>query len=212
MAKDQRTLIRRLLPTAHKLLLNGWLEPQLKALTGDILVVGAGKVPYQDLLPNSRSVCCTDLDDGEWIDVKADAHNLPFQDQSFDSVIAIEVFEHLKDPARAACELDRVLRPDGVALVTVPFMFRIHGDPFDFQRFTAEGLNALFEQKFEVTTHVLGNRLQVVSDLVTTAARVFVPLRILNHLLCRWPLGRPSHDCPSGYATLLKKRPASNFG
>ncbi|MGE5292767.1 MAG: class I SAM-dependent methyltransferase [Micromonosporaceae bacterium] len=49
-----------------------------------------------------------------------DATAMPFADASFDRVIAAEVLEHILDDQRAMCELTRVLRPGGLAAVTVP--------------------------------------------------------------------------------------------
>ena len=45
---------------------------------------------------------------------------LPFPDASFDRVIASEVLEHIPDDVTAMAELTRVLRPGGLAAVTVP--------------------------------------------------------------------------------------------
>jgi len=52
--------------------------------------------------------------------VSGDATAMPFADASFDKVIAAEVFEHILDDQRAMNEVARVLRPGGVAAVTVP--------------------------------------------------------------------------------------------
>jgi len=52
--------------------------------------------------------------------VSGDATVLPFADNSFDKVIAAEVFEHILDDQRAMNEVARVLRPGGVLAVTVP--------------------------------------------------------------------------------------------
>ncbi|KII00178.1 methyltransferase [Streptomonospora alba] len=52
--------------------------------------------------------------------VKGDALDMPFDDGSFDRVIASEIFEHLPDDTAAMAELHRVLRPGGIAAVTVP--------------------------------------------------------------------------------------------
>jgi len=52
--------------------------------------------------------------------VSGDATRLPFDDGSFDKVIAAEVLEHLPADQAAMNEIARVLRPGGMAAVTVP--------------------------------------------------------------------------------------------
>ncbi len=52
--------------------------------------------------------------------VKGDALDMPFDDASFDRVIAAEIFEHLPHDTAAIAELYRVLRPGGIAAITVP--------------------------------------------------------------------------------------------
>lgn len=55
--------------------------------------------------------------------VNGDACNLGFADESFDRIIASEIFEHVPDDAAAFAELTRVLRPGGTMAVTVPSWF-----------------------------------------------------------------------------------------
>ncbi|GAA1094081.1 class I SAM-dependent methyltransferase [Nocardiopsis metallicus] len=52
--------------------------------------------------------------------VKGDALDMPFDDSSFDRVVAAEIFEHLPHDTAAMKELYRVLKPGGIAAVTVP--------------------------------------------------------------------------------------------
>ncbi|WP_046468151.1 class I SAM-dependent methyltransferase [Allosalinactinospora lopnorensis] len=52
--------------------------------------------------------------------VKGDALDMPFDDASFDRVIAAEIFEHLPHDTAGMAEVFRVLRPGGIAAVTVP--------------------------------------------------------------------------------------------
>ncbi|MFZ2500410.1 MAG: class I SAM-dependent methyltransferase [Minisyncoccia bacterium] len=53
-----------------------------------------------------------------------DAAQIPFPDESFDVVIALDVLEHLKDDTIGCREIIRVLSPEGTAIIAVPaFMF-----------------------------------------------------------------------------------------
>lgn len=57
-------------------------------------------------------------------------------DGSFDVVVCTEVLEHVAQPFDAVAEIRRVLKPAGVASVTTPFNFRIHGPLPDCWRFS----------------------------------------------------------------------------
>jgi SAM-dependent methyltransferase len=61
-----------------------------------------------------------DADDGERVQVQADARDLPFDDDSFDAVICSHVLEHIPEDVDVARELARVLGRDGTALIQVP--------------------------------------------------------------------------------------------
>ncbi len=56
----------------------------------------------------------------EWVRLEPDWEVFPFADSSFDGIVASSIFEYLVDVPRVATELSRVLRPEGVLLLTVP--------------------------------------------------------------------------------------------
>lgn len=59
---------------------------------------------------------------------QADAHNLPFKDNEFEAVYALEVLEHTAEPKKVFLEVKRVLRPGGYGMFLVPtdsFLFRL---------------------------------------------------------------------------------------
>jgi SAM-dependent methyltransferase len=194
-------MLRRLLPTAHHLALERTVAPALERLQGSIVVIGAGLQPYRTMLKSAASVVLTDVQRGLTnIDIIADAHNLPFENGQFDGVVAVEVFEHLRDPRKAASEVYRVLKSGGGLVMSTPFLFRVHGDPHDYQRFTEGGLRQLLDEFREVKIVPFGGRRHILSDLITTNSRYVVPLRIANHAIAsRWWGNRSSRDCPSGY-------------
>jgi ubiquinone/menaquinone biosynthesis C-methylase UbiE len=50
----------------------------------------------------------------------ADAMRLPFQDSAFDVIVALDILEHLPDDQAALCEFQRVLKPGGRVVASVP--------------------------------------------------------------------------------------------
>jgi SAM-dependent methyltransferase len=79
----------------------------------------------------------------------SDGTTIPYSNESFDMVLALDVIEHIQDDAVAAQEILRVLKPGGTAIVFVP-AFRFlwgHNDELGqhVRRYTKSELIALFE-------------------------------------------------------------------
>lgn len=56
------------------------------------------------------------------VDYRADLLALPFENDSYDLVLASHVLEHVRDDAKALSEISRVLKPDGIAILPVPIV------------------------------------------------------------------------------------------
>ena len=69
----------------------------------------------------------------------ADAHNLPFVDESFDLVYAMAVLEHLVSPLTAAAEAARILRAGGTFFGSAAFVYGFH-DKASFNHMSSGGL------------------------------------------------------------------------
>jgi SAM-dependent methyltransferase len=74
---------------------------------------------------------------------------------SFDTIVCTEVLEHTIQPFCAVDEIERLLKSGGVAIVSTPFNFRIHGPLPDCWRFTEHGLRQLFRNFRNVEIKVL---------------------------------------------------------
>ncbi len=121
-----------------------------KYLKGRTLDVGAGNMKYKEFIEQHCNEYLT-LDIQGDVDYIASADNMPIKNNSFDSILSFQMFEHVEKPKEIVSEMYRILRNNGVAIVTVPFMCPEHADPYDFQRYTPNGLVALFDYKnFEV--------------------------------------------------------------
>ena len=90
-------------------------------------------------------------------DLICDVHHLPFADRVFDAVIALNAFEHYRDPRTAAREILRVLWPGGRVLIRTAFMQPLHEAPWHFYKCTRYGLEAWFEDFETEKLHVSQN-------------------------------------------------------
>ena len=77
-------------------------------------------------------------------------------DDSFDVVFSMDVFEHVREPWEAAQECIRITRPGGLLIHRTLFAYRYHPGPVDYWRFSAQGLEYLFQRTGRTTTLVKG--------------------------------------------------------
>lgn len=156
---------------------------------GLVLDVGAGQQTIQHFLPaNTRYVS---LDYWEtavgWYHTRphifGDGQRLPIAANSVDTVLLLDVLEHLPRPADCLAEIHRVLKPGGRLVLQVPFLYPPHDEPYDFRRWTVHGLRQLAkEQGFVVVNETMNGRPAETAALLTNLA--------LAHMALRWLIGR----------------------
>ncbi len=125
------------------------------ALSGRLLDVGCGSKPYRSLFSVDAYIGL-DIDSPisrqrGVADQFYAGHVFPFADETFDSVLCNQVLEHVFNPDEFLGEIARILKPGGKLLLTVPFVWDEHEQPYDYARYSSFGLQALLEkQKFRV--------------------------------------------------------------
>ena len=63
--------------------------------------------------------------------VKMDVHAIPFEDNTFDIAICNHVMEHVDDDIKAMSEIHRVLKPDGWAIIQIPFFYPLNETTYE---------------------------------------------------------------------------------
>ena len=102
---------------------------------GKTLDLGAGMAKYRRIFEGHATEYVTcDTFSAPHIDVVANAHDLPFVDASFDTVICTMVLEHVEKPWIVAGEIERILKSGGHCIIAVPFLFPEHKDNFEIPR------------------------------------------------------------------------------
>ena len=131
-----------------------FLETHSNFLNGKLLDFGCGSKPYEKLFKNSSNYVGVEVSgnkDNLKSDIYYDGTTLPFADNTFDSILCTEVFEHVEQLDDVIIELYRVLKPAGRMIVTTPFMCIEHEMPYDFRRFTFNGLiNLMKKNNFKI--------------------------------------------------------------
>lgn len=124
-------------------------------IQGRLLDVGCGNKPYLPLY-SAQEYIGLEIDTPENRQSKAadyyyDGKSFPFADEEFDSVISNQVLEHVPNPDRFLEEISRVLRPQGLILMTAPFVWDEHEQPNDYYRYTSYGIRTILARHgFEV--------------------------------------------------------------
>lgn len=110
--------------------------------------LGAGTSNYPDVI-------ALDGTGYENIDIVCDLSDLPFLDNCLDAVFSIAVLEHVPNPQQHVAEMLRVLKPGGHVVCFIPFLQPFHASPYDYQRYTREGIKTLFKD-FQINVVEVG--------------------------------------------------------
>ncbi len=114
---------------------------------------GCGSMPYRQLFEQKVSEYKgADLSENPQIQIKLDPQgHLICDDASANIVLSTQVLEHVDNPNLYLREAYRVLKKDGLLLLTTHGYWMYHPDPYDYWRWTSAGLKKIVEDNgFEV--------------------------------------------------------------
>jgi SAM-dependent methyltransferase len=124
-----------------------------RSVNSKVLVIGGsilGKGIEEILNAPNITFLESDVSFGPRTQIIFDAHNIPFEDSTFDGVIIQAVLEHVVDPYRCVKEITRILKKEGLVYAETPFMQQVHMGKYDFHRFTHLGHRRLFREFSEI--------------------------------------------------------------
>ncbi|HLG98190.1 MAG TPA: methyltransferase domain-containing protein [Bryobacteraceae bacterium] len=117
------------------------LAPVAKYLTGRVLNAGCGDRDISPFLKNHGATRVDNCDRRSSIpdSILCDLVDVPVESNTYDSILCNAVLEHVQFPDRVMCELRRLLKPDGILVVCIPFLQAYHPAP-DYRRYSREGM------------------------------------------------------------------------
>lgn len=160
-------------------------------LKGNLIDFGCGTKPYKKLLLKVDNYIGVDYkiegreESQKKVDVFYDGKTIPFKDGEFDSLLSTEVLEHVFNIDELLLEFNRVLKINGHAIITTPFMWEEHEMPYDFARYTTPGLEYLYQKHgFEVVhKYKTGNQIEIVFQFGINYFKNIIPNNIFKQLL-----------------------------
>lgn len=131
------------------------LAPRIR---GPILEIGSKRYAeppisfdYRTLFPAGTDYVGVDAEPGSGVDkvvdMAADIQAIQGQlgTKRFNTIICLSVLEHVKDIFAFARNVETLMQPDGMLIMSVPFSWEIHAYPGDYWRFTPEAVRYLFD-------------------------------------------------------------------
>jgi len=215
-----------------------FVERQVNMMNPEALLldIGAGRGDFGAIF-SGRKYIALEIYPYPEIDLVCDlGYCVPFRENTFDLVALLNVCEHVPDPKTLLAIVYRLLKPGGQAVITIPFMLKIHQAPVDYARYTHFALEkmgadigfelALLEGFYdpaglfgEITRYYRFWELPRLNRFQRIIARLFLLEISVDNFFLEWISGRgylknPHHTnypAPTGYHIVFKK-PKNRIG
>lgn len=107
----------------------------------------AGQEGFADLRPlfPGRKYIGADMREGTGVDKVLDLHEIDLPSESVGTVLCLDTLEHVEYPGKALEEIHRILKPDGLAVISSVMCCPIHDHPHDYWRFTPEAFKSILK-------------------------------------------------------------------
>lgn len=128
---------------------------RFEALAGKTIDIGGGKdATYLPAMPKASDVVFSTFDVKAGATINFETDPLPAADGMYDTVLFLNVMEHIFNHQHLANEVVRITKPGGKVIGFVPFLMWYHPDHHDYFRYTHEALEKIFATAGASKIHV----------------------------------------------------------
>ncbi len=118
-----------------------------ESLSGKTIDIGGGHdADYIQFMPRNENVTFETFDVKAGAQIDFETESLPSLNDSYDTVIFLNVMEHIFNHQHIANEVVRIVKSGGQVIGFVPFLMWYHPDHRDFFRYTHEALEIIFKK------------------------------------------------------------------
>jgi|TARA_A100001035_G_scaffold261340_1_gene240219 2-polyprenyl-3-methyl-5-hydroxy-6-metoxy-1,4-benzoquinol methylase len=189
MIKQLKRLLQKLSKKISRKNLDKFIDYYISRISNEldginslkVLNVGAGGTVETYLKTKFNFVRSIDVDVNREPDQVIDVCDIDqLKDLTFTPqlICMFEVLEHTKNPINAIQNLHEIIDENSYVMLSTPFIFHIHDEPYDFFRFTKYGLEILFQNFKEVVVKPRNGWFETILVL-------FVRLRMERNILSK---------------------------
>jgi SAM-dependent methyltransferase len=175
-----------------------------------VVDIGCGRKPYRELFGDCIYKGIDYTTEDSLPDIIADATAIPIDAQTVDIVFSSQVIEHVPNPQAMVNECFRLLKPGGVLILTGPFYWPLHEEPYDFHRFTKYGFENLLKiaqfSSWDIKPDG-GDWAQIILSINLKMSHfILIPIRILLNLIgITLDTFNKSYKNPANYTVFAKR-------
>ncbi|MEK7188359.1 MAG: class I SAM-dependent methyltransferase [Patescibacteria group bacterium] len=130
---------------------NNSVNLALKYAKGTLVDIGCGRMPYRGKFMSKvkKYIGVDNPDTAKYYhgelkpDIYADAVKIPLQSNSCDTVLLLQVLEHLPETEKSLKEAGRLLKKGGHLILSTIQSYPLHDEPYDYYRYTKYGIEHL---------------------------------------------------------------------
>ena len=106
-----------------------------------------GQEKFADLRPyfSNKSYVGADLRKGPGVDIILDLHDIGLSSESVGTILMLDTLEHVEFPRKAIENIEKILKPQGILIISSVMNFPIHDFPNDYWRFTPQAFKSLLK-------------------------------------------------------------------
>jgi SAM-dependent methyltransferase len=110
------------------------------------------------LFPGKEYVGC-DMREGPGVDRILNLHSIELEESTVGTVLCLDTLEHVEYPNKALEEIHRILKPNGVVIISSCMNYPIHDFPCDYWRFTPEAFRSILKSFRNIYVNYAGQNI-----------------------------------------------------